>query len=345
MVLANRESEAAAHRQRLQDSQAALLRTQDVAVCSIVQLLRTIAVDGFALTLPGSRDQKPVCQVLELVLSASPAHVSPDLQNKYQTLILNSVLDHLQVGNEDVTVIFHSAAPHIFSRAMIGVGVFCGRLVDRLWQGVYLDPSLKVYEFLLSLVEQALKQPNVLPLGDLFRSLNRTILYQLSIIPTTEKDQKALMDTLCKYSVEAHVIFDDTNVDSEFLECVTYRLLQIMFRNPRGGGSGVRSAEEGEGERGGRERWTAGYLPMAESVMKSGANRLWLKMLEMKHDALQVKNRASHHTFLPTFQNPAFYSLSYICVCMYYGGILLLSRWWCKGVLVFYALLPGVVVC
>ena len=85
-------------RLRQQESSAALLRTQDVAVCSVVQLLRTIAVDGFALTSPGSRDQKPVCPVLELVLSASPSVASPDLQNKYQTLILNSILDHLQVS-------------------------------------------------------------------------------------------------------------------------------------------------------------------------------------------------------------------------------------------------------
>ena len=85
------------YRLRQQESSDALLRTQDVAVCSVVQLLRTIAVDGFALTSPGSRDQKPVCPVLELVLSASPSVASPDLQNKYQTLILNSILDHLQV--------------------------------------------------------------------------------------------------------------------------------------------------------------------------------------------------------------------------------------------------------
>ena len=169
---------------------------------------------------------------------------------------------------------------------MTGVGVFCSRLVDRLWQGVYLDPSLKVYEFLISLVEQALKQPNVLPLGDLYRALNRTILFQLSVVPTSEKDQKALMDTLCNYSGQAHTVFDETNVDSEFLECVTYRLLQIMFSDSRGSAGRF---EEGGGEGGANEKWSSVYQPMAKSVMKSGANRLWQKMLEMKHEALQVR--------------------------------------------------------
>ena len=183
---------------------------------------------------------------------------------------------------------------------MTGVGVFCSRLVDRLWQGVYLDPSHKVYEFLISLVEQALKQPNVLPLGELYRALNRTILFQLSVVPTSEKDQKALMDTLCNYSGQAHTIFDETNVDSEFLECVTYRLLRIMFSDSRcstgrfeeGGGGG------GGGE-GGAEKWSSGYQPMAKSVMKSGANRLWQKMLEMKHEALQVRKQYLLSTHVP----------------------------------------------
>lgn len=262
--------------QSKQDSHAAIFRVTDVAVCSIIQLLRTIAVDGFALTHPAVREQKPVCQILEQVLAASPSTASQDMQNKYQTLILNSIIDHLQVGNEDVTVIFHSAASHVFNKAMTGLGVFCSRLVDRLWQGVYLDPSLKVYNFMIYLVEQALTQPNVLPLGDLFRSLNRVILFQLSIIPTTEKDQKALMEILCMYSGQAHIIFDETNVDSEFLECVTYRLLQVMFRD-------VRSPNMEN-----RDHWRSNYQPMAQSVMKSGANRLWQKMLEKKHDSLQV---------------------------------------------------------
>ena len=171
-----------------------------MAVCSIIQLLRTIALDGFALTHPAVRDQKPVCQILEMVLAASPSLASPDLQNKYQTLILNSIIDHLHVHNEDVTVISHSAATHTFNRAMTGLGVFCSRLVDGLCQGVYLEPSLKAYNFLVSLVEQALKQPNILPLGELFRSLNHIILFQLSAIPSSDKDQKALMETLCMYS-------------------------------------------------------------------------------------------------------------------------------------------------
>ena len=157
-------------------------------------------------------------------------------------------------------------------RSTSGLSVFCARLVDKAWQGVYLRPTSEVHTFLLSLVEQAQKSPNLLPLGDLQRSMNRLILYQVSTVPTSEADQKALMGTLCLFSAQAPVIFDDTNVDSEFLECLTFRLMKIAVSADRKEDSLLPS----------------GYAPiMSLSMMKSGANRLWNKMLEYKHESLE----------------------------------------------------------
>ena len=135
-----------------------------------------------------------------------------------------------------------------------------------------MRPSSEISTFLLSLVEQAQKFLNLLPLGDLQRSMNWLILYQVSTIPSSEADQKGLMDTLCLFSSQAHVIFDDTNVDMEFLECFTFRVMKIAVSADRREDSGLPS----------------GYVPiMLLSMMKSGANRLWNKMLEYKHEALE----------------------------------------------------------
>ena len=82
------------------------------------------------------------------------------------------------------------------------------------------------------------------------------------------------MDTLCLFSSQAHILFDDTNVDSEFLECLMYRLLQIAFSDRKQGAHDA--------------RLTGGYVPVVSmSMMKSGANRLWSKMLEYKREALE----------------------------------------------------------
>ena len=220
------------------------------------------------------REGMLVCPILESVLNAAPPTVSPELQKQYQTLILHSIVDHLQTGNEDILVLFKGSDPNLQAKSITGLSVFCSRLVDKVWQSVYLKPSSGVYNFLVALVEQARKLPNTLPLGDLIRSMNRIILHQVSTIPSSESDQKALMDTLCLFSSQAHVIFDDTNVDTEFLECLTLRLMKIAFASER--------KDESE------LKLPSGYVPVVSlSMMKSGANRLWNKMLEYKHEALE----------------------------------------------------------
>ncbi len=250
---------------------SAILQQDNAAVCSIVKLLRTIAVDGFTSTQVSAKDNA-VCPVLELVLQATPAGVPLEMQQEYQTAVLYGIVEYLQAGNEDILVLFRGTS---CAQSIEGLSVFCSRLVDKVWQGVYLKPSNGVYTFLLSLVEQARKQPGSLPLGDLQRSLNRIILYLVSSIPACDSEQKDLMNTLCLFSSQAHIIFDDTNFDIEFLECLTYRLLKIAF------------ADTGR-QVPGNSQLAGGYVPVVSmSMMKSGANRLWSKMLEYKREALE----------------------------------------------------------
>ncbi len=161
----------------------------------------------------------------------------------------------------------------------------------KVWQNVFQDSAQTVYTFLFWLVEQARKTPKQMPLMDLQRSLNRLILFQVSHIPTTEVEQKAFMDILCMYSSQAHVIFDETNVEDQFLECLTYCLLKIalyekyLAKNPllvkmdSMNGEGASKAVDTSTLHG---KVPSGYVPGSLAMMKSGANRLWTKMLEYK---------------------------------------------------------------
>lgn len=174
--------------------------------------------------------------------------------------------------------------------------------MDKVWQDVYLKPVSELYSFFYALVEQARKTPKELPLGDMQRCLNRVILFQVSTVPATEESQKQLMDTLCMFSSQAHCIFDDTNYDNEFLECLTFCLLKIVFAEKLGNkydhsSSPERSASDtsltssGEGAssrpRHAKKKPYAGYVPGSIAMMKSGANRLWTKMLEYKRKELE----------------------------------------------------------
>ena len=249
-----------------------------------------------------TKESAPMCPIFERVLTATPAGISTDLQNQYQTLILHSVVEYLKSGNEDILVLLRSN-PYLsqsMDRSMLGLSVFCSRLVDKVWQEVYLKPVSELYSFFYALVEQARKTPKELPLGDLQRCLNRVILYQVSTVPASEESQKQLMDTLCMFSSQAHCIFDDTNFDNEFLECLTFCLLKIVFAekvasryehasSPERHASDTSLNSSGEGSnimRPGKKAF-AGYVPGSIAMMKSGANRLWTKMLEYKRRELE----------------------------------------------------------
>ena len=244
-----------------------------------------------------------MCPIFERVLAATPAGISTDLQNQYQTLILHSIVEYLKSGNEDILILLRSN-PHLsqnMERSILGLSVFCSRLVDKVWQDVYLKPVNELYSFFYALVEQARKTPKELPLGDLQRCLNRVILFQVSTVPASEESQKQLMDTLCMFSSQAHCIFDDTNFDNEFLECLTFCLLKIVFAekiasrydrcsSPERSASDTSLSSSGEGASKARhvkKKPYAGYVPGSIAMMKSGANRLWTKMLEYKRKELE----------------------------------------------------------
>ena len=251
-----------------------------------------------------SKESAPICPIFERVLAATPAGISPDLQNQYQTLILYSIVEYLKSGNEDILVLLRSNI-HLsqnLERSLLGLSVFCSCLVDKVWQEVYLKPISELYMFFYALVEQARKMPKELPLGDVQRCLNRIILFQVSTVPSTEETQKQLMDTLCMFSSQAHCIFDDTNVDNEFLECLTFCLLKIVFAekfatkyncdvSPEMGvaesSSNLESNNEGSVRKPMVKKSIAGYVPGSIAMMKSGANRLWTKMLEYKQKELE----------------------------------------------------------
>ena len=265
-------------------SQPALLRGNSSPVMNIIKLLRMIVVDGFAKLQPTQRQATPYeCPILETILYACPSEVSSDLHKNLQTVVLQAIMKHLEGGNEDVVVILKNAGP--LAKTAIGLSVFCTRLVDKLWLGEYVKPSESVYNLLLKLVEQALAKPKLLPLADIQRALNRVVLYQLSVVPQSEMEQKELVETLCLLSSQAHIIFDETNQDTQFVQCLLLRLLKLAFTDQQHDylKMGIPTSPTAEG------RIQGGYTPIiSSSLLRSGANRLWSKLLEYKRRTLEA---------------------------------------------------------
>ena len=51
------------------------------------------------------------CPILETILNADPPNTPLELQKQYQTLVLHSIVDYLQTGNEDILVLFKGTNP------------------------------------------------------------------------------------------------------------------------------------------------------------------------------------------------------------------------------------------
>lgn len=283
------------------DIKPALLRHNSYPIMNIIKILRLVAMDGFITCHTSQKTSGSLhdCPVLELVLEAAPEG-NPELVKTYQSTVLVAIMRQLEAGNEDITVTLRDIGS--FGRAVVGLSVFCTRLIDKLWQGLYAKPSEHLYKFLKKLVEQAITKPKILPLVELQRALNRIILYQLSTVPKSEPEQKELVDTLCMLSSHAHVIFDETNTDHQFFQCLVYRLLALVFggelqrngeESPLHGPADDHEAPAESGETAARMKPPShgykGYVPiMTSSLLKSGANRLWSKLLEHKREILEL---------------------------------------------------------
>ena len=284
------------HDHQEEQSNVHLLQSDNLAVFTVVRLLRSIAIDGLVTTvIPSQRDKSPSCVVLDNVLSAFPQDTSPKLQNAYQCMLMSRVAEHLASGHENVLILLqqNSVSGFQIANSLSGMVLFCSKLVDKVWQGAYDKPAVGVYTLLLNLLEQAKKQPSMMPVTELQRCLNRTILYMISEVPSTEQDQKGLMDTLCSFSSQAATIFDEHNNDMEFFRCLSYRLFQLAFAEAPPTSSSSVSADSAHSS-------TAVHAASV-SMMKSGANRLWGRMLDLKHQTLE----AIFGIPLPTISNPS----------------------------------------
>ena len=66
----------------------------------------------------------------------------------------------------------------------------------------------------------------------MYKSLNRTVLYQLSRPISSVADQTNILDALHKLTVNRSLILGPGNYDQEFIGCLCYCLLQLTANNP-----------------------------------------------------------------------------------------------------------------
>lgn len=123
---------------------------------------------------------------------------------------------------------------------------FIERMVDKIWEIDYREPK-QIFEFIIKIVNQAKKRGSNTFMDSLFRSLNRTILFELSRKIDTiggkqffnyQKkslyfffdliDQMIALDALHRLANNRQLIFSDSNQDAEFFGCLCYCLILLV---------------------------------------------------------------------------------------------------------------------
>ena len=160
---------------------------------------------------------------------------------------------------------------------------FTSRLVDCLWNGLYVGEPSAVFEFLLKMLSQA-KRKSTIPTDPLLHSLNRTILYQLCKPLDSLQVQLCVVDCLGKITTHRSVVFGVANNDGEFLACLAHLLFMLSVRPDI-------HLKEGQSATVEQRRFAEG-----KGLVEVAAKRVWEELYLAKKEVLEERLRI---TLLP----------------------------------------------
>ncbi|XP_055601256.1 WD repeat and FYVE domain-containing protein 3 [Uranotaenia lowii] len=192
----------------------------------VIDFLRVIAVDSFSLACNGK-----TTPVIDCILDVQIDRGTFETKCTFLTEVITTLMDHLLaadilVGEQAALPIVPLLQSHVQNIAP-NVFYLTARIVDKLWQdSLYKDPQ-EIFEFIIKLISQAKRRSVTLSLDQLYHSLNRCILYQLSRTTVTVPDQMMIMETLHKLTTNRLIIFGAGNHELEFIGCLTYCLMQL----------------------------------------------------------------------------------------------------------------------
>jgi len=160
---------------------------------------------------------------------------------------------------------------------------FIERMVDKIWDIDYREPK-QIFEFIIKIINQAKKRGVNAFMESLYRSLNRTILFELSRKMDSIGDQMIALDALHRLANNRQLIFADANQDAEFFGCLCYCLIVLIDE------TGMRQANDDPNS---RSVWyqrldspTSAVQPN-RSLIINAAQRIWTELYMKKKPALE----------------------------------------------------------
>ncbi|KAK3895111.1 hypothetical protein Pcinc_001157 [Petrolisthes cinctipes] len=198
--------------------------TNHPAKQQVTDFLKNLVVDSLSLP-PASKGP----HTIDLLLEATPENSSVAQVCEFQTHLLGTLMEHLL--DADILIGEGAALPVVAGGAVqhIAPNVFylAGRIVDKLWAGVFNKDPHEVFDFIIKLISQAKRRASGINLESIYRCLNRTVLYLLSRPADSIAAQMSILEALHKLTTHRTVVFGAGNHEPEFVACLTYCLLQL----------------------------------------------------------------------------------------------------------------------
>lgn len=188
----------------------------------VLEFIRDIIADSLI-----SEKQNKLPTSIEFALEAAPSQSPNRLQADYQTevicLMMNYLISSDALGDRSSLV----KAAGNYSRVSNNVLLYCAKVVDKLWQGMFTQNNTRIFDFLIRMVEQARQCPHAVPIEQLYHCLNRCILYQLSRLQRKNTSKTQVLETLKLIMSYNKLILHPNNSDHEFLACLCHHLLYL----------------------------------------------------------------------------------------------------------------------
>lgn len=230
---------------------------------TLMDFLRTIVIDSLSLPVTtggvgnsAASNIRPV-PIIDVIMDACPDSASYHQHCQFQTELLSIVMEYLAsagviIGEQGVLPIvtqnggnIQNVAPNVFYLA--------GRLVDKLWQGILNKDPHQVLDFVVQLITQAKKRTNSIggsgsgnsssssslgaqSLDNIYRCLNRCILYLLSRPADSVTDQMSILEALHKLTTHRLDSFISRTISRSCdSHLILFQELGLWFRQSRPG--------------------------------------------------------------------------------------------------------------
>ncbi|CAF4232817.1 unnamed protein product, partial [Rotaria sp. Silwood2] len=278
---------------------------------TVVDIVRDIIVDSLY------SNTARIPNAIDYFLSALPDNMNSDLTYQiFVQCVFKSIIEHLETSelcplslSEEQTNALHfglSDEPGrpAYSRTISSMSSnssstnfnvssyklllenvthFIERMVDKIWDIDYREPK-HIFEFVIKVINQAKKRGTNTFMESLFRSLNRTILFELSRKIDSFGDQMTALDALHRLANNRQLIFSDSNQDAEFFGCLCYCLIILIDE------TGTKQFSDDSSS---RSTWyhrldsPASPLQPNKGLIINAAQRIWSELYMKKKPALE----------------------------------------------------------